>query len=88
MLTEPGTLDRIADALDQFPKLTPNERAHIFHAIDTAPSPASWRHAKEIDLAGGVLLKPYTLAEAVRWNGNPDAAQIMAGLNYAAGYVR
>lgn len=87
MLTETGTLDRIADALDALPGLPESARAHIFHAIDTAPLVASWTHAKNVDLSAGRTLRPYTLNEACRWNPRPDAAQILAGLNYAVGVL-
>ena len=85
--TEPGTLSRIADVLDLLPNLTQDERAHIFHAIDTAPSAASWRYAKEIDLSHGSLLKPFTLTEACGWHAVPTFGQILAGLNRAVGVL-
>lgn len=87
MLTESATLDRIADALDGLPTLTESDRAHIFHAIDTAPCAASWAHARHIDLAGGTLLRPLTLSECVRWVEVPGDLTILAGLNYAIGVL-
>lgn len=35
--TTASALDAIARALDSFPHLTPEQRAEIFHAIETAP---------------------------------------------------
>jgi hypothetical protein len=86
VLTETGTLDRIADALDLLP-LSVQSRAAIFEAIDTAPNPQTWARVKYVDLANGEMLKPFTLSEAVRWVQTPTMPQILAGLNYAAGYV-
>jgi hypothetical protein len=87
MAPETIVLDRIAEAFDHLPKLTAEERALIFAAIDQPSNREAWVKAKEIDLASGALLTPFTFAEAVRWVPWPSDAQMLAGLNYAAGFV-
>ena len=90
MLTESGTLDRIADVLDQLPNLPTHDRALIFNALEqstTSLQRPTWTAAQHIDLAAGQTVRPFTLSEAVRWQPWPTFGQIMAGLNFAAGVL-
>ncbi len=85
--TEAHDLDRIGRALNSLPNLTTENRAAIFAAMEvpTSENRAAWVAAKSIDLAGGTLLHPFTLAQAVRWVPWPNSSQILAGLNRAIG---
>lgn len=83
---EAEQLDRVHGLLCRFPKLTPAERALIFHAIDTAPQGrAGWLAARHIDMASGERLRPCPLAMYAGWAVTPTRDQIIAALNYAAG---
>lgn len=82
-------LERIAAALDGLPALTVTERALIFAAMEkhTAHNRPAWAAVKHIDLLGGEMLRPFTLAEAVRWEQWPAPESILAALEYASGFV-
>lgn len=92
----------VADALDAFPALSDSDRAHIFHAIDTAPAlyrmgtydPAepyalAWDHAKEIQLtAPGASVYPLTLWEASGFSSVPTRGEILSALDRAARLIQ